>query len=146
LAKTPKKGQRLWQWISGCSGFFMRRGFPFNTPPLSRICKPVTARDDSPAMQVETVGEFLDRVKATAPRQSMRYRSSFDMEVLIRAATRELDIEGLKVFLLAGMAGLRRNEIDKLQWKAFHWIALFCALTLLNTWKQKLRIRSAKLI
>jgi integrase len=55
------------------------------------------------------------------PRQSMRYRSSFDLEVLIRAAIRELDIEELKVFILAAMAGLRRNEIDKLQWKAFHW-------------------------
>lgn len=54
-------------------------------------------------------------------RQSMRYRSSFDMEALVRAATRELDIEELKAFLLAGLAGLRRNEIDNLQWTAFHW-------------------------
>jgi integrase len=54
-------------------------------------------------------------------RQSMRYRSSIDFEALVRAATRELDIEELKVFLLAAMAGLRRNEIDKLQWTAFNW-------------------------
>jgi integrase len=55
------------------------------------------------------------------PRQSMRYRSGFDIEVLIRSAIMELDVEELKVFLLAGMAGLRRNEIDKLQWTAFQW-------------------------
>jgi integrase len=27
----------------------------------------------------------------------------------------------MKIFLLAVMAGLRRNEIDKLDWTAFHW-------------------------
>jgi integrase len=34
---------------------------------------------------------------------------------------RELPQEQLKIFLLATMAGLRRNEIDKLQWSAFRW-------------------------
>jgi hypothetical protein len=29
--------------------------------------------------------------------------------------------EQLKVYLLASMAGLRREEIDSLQWKAFRW-------------------------
>jgi hypothetical protein len=55
------------------------------------------------------------------PRQSMRYRSGFDVETLIEAAQKELPIEQLKIFLLATMAGLRRNEIDKLEWRAFHW-------------------------
>jgi integrase len=31
--------------------------------------------------------------------------------------------EQLKIFLLAIMAGLRRNEIDKLEWHAFRWKA-----------------------
>ena len=34
---------------------------------------------------------------------------------------RELPQEQLKIFLLATMAGLRRNEIDKLPWSAFRW-------------------------
>ena len=49
----------------------------------------------------------------------MRYQSSFDVESLIRAAQKELPQEQFKIFLLAIMAGLRRNEIDKLEWRAF---------------------------
>jgi integrase len=56
-------------------------------------------------------------------RESMRYNSTLDFEALIQDAVRELPQEQLKVFLLATMAGLRRNEIDKLQWQAFRWTA-----------------------
>ena len=55
------------------------------------------------------------------PRQSMRYRSGFVIEDVIRVAASELPPEQFKVFLLATMAGLRRNEIDKLEWQAFRW-------------------------
>lgn len=55
------------------------------------------------------------------PRPSMRYRGSFDVERVIADAQRELPTEQLKIFLLAGLAGLRRNEIDKLEWVAFRW-------------------------
>jgi integrase len=55
------------------------------------------------------------------PRRSMRYQSSFDLEKLIRAAEEGLPREQFKIFLLAIMAGLRRNEIDKLEWNAFDW-------------------------
>jgi hypothetical protein len=54
-------------------------------------------------------------------RESQRYRSNIDIEALIQAAVHELPQEQLKIFLLATMAGLRRNEIDKLQWSAFRW-------------------------
>jgi hypothetical protein len=54
-------------------------------------------------------------------RESMRYHSTIDIEALIQDAMRELPQEPLKIFLLATMAGLRRNEIDKLPWAAFHW-------------------------
>jgi hypothetical protein len=54
-------------------------------------------------------------------RESQRYRSKIDIEALIQAAVRELPQEQLKIFLLATMAGLRRNEIDKLQWSGFRW-------------------------
>ena len=30
-------------------------------------------------------------------------------------------IPAFKIFLLGAMAGLRRNEIDKLPWSAFRW-------------------------
>ena len=53
------------------------------------------------------------------PRQSMRYSSSFDLATLTMAALAELPDEPLKAFLLSAMAGLRKNEIDKLQWSAF---------------------------
>jgi hypothetical protein len=54
-------------------------------------------------------------------REGMRYHSTLDFEALIRDAVRELPPEQLKIFLLATMAGLRRNEIDKLEWAAFRW-------------------------
>ena len=76
----------------------------------------------------------LERVKLPSPlpfdgiqfekRQSMRYRSSFDVFTLIEKARAELVVgqpEQFKIFLLAVMAGLRRNEIDKLEWSAFRW-------------------------
>jgi integrase len=58
---------------------------------------------------------------AFEPRRSMRYQSSFDVESLIRGAQKELPQELFKIFLLAIMAGLRRTEIDKLEWQAFDW-------------------------
>jgi integrase len=57
-------------------------------------------------------------------RTSMRYHSSFDVLKLIRTAKKELarsKPEQYKVFLLAVMAGLRRREIDTLEWSAFRW-------------------------
>src|SRR5206468_2659971 len=55
------------------------------------------------------------------PRQSMKYRSGFSVQKLIEDAQKELPQEQLKILLLALMAGLRRNEIDKLEWAAFRW-------------------------
>jgi integrase len=51
----------------------------------------------------------------------MRYQSGFDIQKLIQQAQEELPVEQFKIFLLASMAGLRRNEIDKLLWEAFRW-------------------------
>jgi integrase len=53
-----------------------------------------------------------------------RYRSNFDVASLLEAARQELATEKpeeFKALLLAAMAGLRRNEIDKLEWNAFHF-------------------------
>ena len=61
------------------------------------------------------------------PRQTMRYHSSIDPLVLISAAQSELGqgggklLEQYKVFLLSLCAGLRRNEIDKLEWSALNF-------------------------
>jgi integrase len=55
------------------------------------------------------------------PRQSMRYHILVSLEKLTAEALRELPAQELKIFLLASMAGLRRNEIDKLEWSAFRW-------------------------
>jgi integrase len=58
------------------------------------------------------------------PRQSMRYRSTINVEKLTHAAHEELalaDSAAFLVFLLALGAGLRRIEIDRLEWSAFRW-------------------------
>jgi integrase len=52
------------------------------------------------------------------PRPSVKYHSGFDVKALIAKALAELDPERLKIFLLAVMAGLRRKEIDLLEWKS----------------------------
>jgi integrase len=57
-------------------------------------------------------------------RQSMRYGSGFDVEKLIGRAQAELASEWpeqFKIFLLAAFAGLRRGEIDLLEWSSFRW-------------------------
>ena len=62
------------------------------------------------------------------PRQTMRYHSSIDPLALISDARTELGgsqddkLEQYKVFLLSLCAGLRRNEIDKLEWSAFDFV------------------------
>jgi hypothetical protein len=58
------------------------------------------------------------------PRQSLKYRATFDVQTLI--AKDELtsgDPEVFKAFLLAVMVGLRRKEIDLLEWDSFLWDA-----------------------
>ena len=58
------------------------------------------------------------------PRQSMKYRSEIDVVKLIKAAKAELRDslpEAFKVFLLAVGAGLRKKEIDLLEWSSFRW-------------------------
>jgi integrase len=57
-------------------------------------------------------------------RQSMKYRSEIDVDKLIGEARQELektDPEAYKVFLLALGLGLRRKEIDLLEWPSFRW-------------------------
>jgi integrase len=58
------------------------------------------------------------------PRVSQRYQSSIDIERLIAAARTELQKdkpELFKAFVLATFCGLRRLEIDRLTWGAFHF-------------------------
>jgi integrase len=58
------------------------------------------------------------------PRQSQKYRSNFNVRKLIADAKQELEQsepEIFKIFLLAVAAGLRRAEIDLLEWSAFKW-------------------------
>jgi integrase len=86
------------------------------------------------AAHPSSVTMHLERVTLPSPlpfegiefynRTSMRYHSSFDVFQLIEAAKKELapsKPEQNKVFLLAVMTGLRRREIDTLEWNAFHW-------------------------
>ena len=54
----------------------------------------------------------------------MRYRSTINVEKLTRAAHEELaenDAPAFLAFVLALGAGLRRIEIDRLEWSAFRW-------------------------
>ncbi len=58
------------------------------------------------------------------PRQSMKYRSNTNVVKLIKLANNQLkpsDPPAYMVFLLAVAAGLRRKEIDLLEWSAFRF-------------------------
>ena len=58
------------------------------------------------------------------PRQSMKYRSEIDLVKLIKTAKAKLpdsSPEEYKVFLLTVGAGLRKKEIDLLEWSSFRW-------------------------
>jgi len=55
---------------------------------------------------------------------SMKYQSTIVVADLVAAARKELRQEypeAYKVFLLGLFAGLRRNEIDGLEWSALDW-------------------------
>ena len=80
--------------------------------------------------------ERLETVSLPAPlpfdgiklekRSMPRYQSHFDVMALVTAARNELaesESEQFKMFVLAVCAGLRRNEIDKLEWSRFNWAA-----------------------
>lgn len=54
---------------------------------------------------------------------SVRYQGKIDLGDLTQDAIRELGPEELKFFVLAGLAGLRRGEIEALTWDAFNWKA-----------------------
>jgi integrase len=58
------------------------------------------------------------------PRQTMKYQSKINVIELMQAARSELE-EGApelyKIFLLAVAVGLRRKELDLLEWPSFRW-------------------------
>jgi integrase len=67
---------------------------------------------------VPFTGVRVEKVHVTS------YRSGFNVETLLESAREELadaHPEQFKISLLGAMAGLRRNEIDKLPWSAFRW-------------------------
>jgi integrase len=97
-----------------------KRAARISVNSLMRQAKSLFSPDMLKFIRLNISGTPFDGVRFE-PRQSMRYRSSFDLEQLIAAAQQELPQEQLKIFLLAVMAGLRRNEIDKLEWPSFRW-------------------------
>jgi integrase len=97
-----------------------RRSAAISVNSLLRQAKSLFAPEILKFVKVDIPSSPFEGVEFE-PRQSMRYQSSFDPERLIRAAQQELPQEQFKIFLLAMMAGLRRNEIDKLEWSAFDW-------------------------
>jgi hypothetical protein len=76
----------------------------------------------------------------------MKYRSRLDVHKLIEAANetlKPLNPECYVIFLLAVAAGLRRKEIDLLEWTSFRWEENVSEFSLPNSSIQNLRIRSS---
>jgi len=98
---------------------------------------------EAKALFTSDILKYLDGVKSpfdgisVSERIPTRYRSQVaDLETLVADACHELNTdeqrECFKVFLLAALAGLRRSEIDLLEWDAFDFE------------KQMLRIQATK--
>lgn len=91
--------------------FIHRARSLFSADTVARIRDIVEIPDPVPFASVKT--------ESVAP---PRYRSTFDIIALVESAKEELATERpelFKIFLLGAMAGLRRHEVDLLQWRAF---------------------------
>jgi len=91
---------------------------------LLRRAKSLFAPDNLKHLSITLPSPLPFEGIAFEPRQSMRYRSSINAAKLTKAAQKELAQSDEPVFLafLLGLgAGLRRIEIDRLEWRAFHW-------------------------
>jgi hypothetical protein len=98
-----------------------RRSARISANTFIRNAKSLFGKDVLEHVQLDGVERLPFDGITTGQRLSMRYRSQIDdLEALIELASRDLGTEEnrevFKVFLLATLAGLRRNEIDKLQW------------------------------
>jgi integrase len=74
------------------------------------------------------------------------YRSSINPAELISKAMTDLRLaepEAFKIFLLSLMAGLRRNEVDKLQWSSIDWHRNTITVELHETFSGKNRASEA---
>jgi integrase len=94
---------------------FLRQARSLFSSKILKHLKDVTLPDPLPFAGIEF-----------EPRQSLKYRATFDVGALITKAKDELalkDPEAFKAFLLAALAGLRRKEIDLLEWESFLWDA-----------------------
>jgi integrase len=120
---TPDKVR---QWRSG----FLERARGYAAALRSARISATTFIRESKALFTGEVVQHLDGVKSpfegisSSERVPTRYGSQVpDLTALIAEACRELNTdlhrETFKVFLLACLAGLRRLEIDLLEWDAF---------------------------
>jgi integrase len=92
---------------------FLRQARSLFSPKILRHFKDVSLPDPLPFSGLEF-----------EPRPSLKYRATFDVRALIGKAKDELapqNPEAFKAFLLAALTGLRRKEIDLLEWDSFLW-------------------------
>jgi integrase len=97
-----------------------RRSASISVNSIMRQAKSLFARAILKFVRLEMPCSPFDGVPFE-PRRSMRYQSNLDLGKVICHAQEELPQEQFKIFLLATMAGLRRNEIDKLEWRTLDW-------------------------
>jgi integrase len=89
---------------------------------LMRLAKSLFSKSILKNIGLPIVDPFAD-IEFEA-RQNTKYRGTFDARSLFEAAQAELagvDPEAFKAFLLGLCAGLRRHEIDLLEWSSFRW-------------------------
>jgi integrase len=121
---TPTRIQKWKQSFlakAGCEPLALRKA-RISVNSLMRRARSLFSSKILRHLQLEIVNPFegVD----FEPRQSMKYRSRLDIGKIIEAADESLrssDPECYAIFLLAVAAGLRRKEIDLLEWTSFRW-------------------------
>jgi integrase len=86
---------------------------------ILRCCKSLFGARNLKRLGLEVANPFKEVAYEKAPPR--KYSPSFDVKKVFAAAEAGLHGDELKVFLLAVCMGLRRHEIDHLEWPSFDW-------------------------
>src|SRR5262249_9675363 len=116
--------QRIEAWRAAkregqeCDGLSQHCG-KVSVNTILRCCKSLFGARNLKRLGLEVPNPFKEVAYERAP--AKKYAPAFEVKKVFAAAESELHGDEKKVFLLAVCCGLRRHEIDHLEWPSFDW-------------------------